>query len=78
MPFGIPPAPELFRQQNLDHNLEGLPGVHRIFDNLMITGTGDTLSTASQGHDRNLRNVLERCQERNIQLNREKFMFKCS
>ena len=36
MPFGISPAPELF-QQKLDQNLEGLPGVHRIFDDLLIT-----------------------------------------
>ena len=77
MPFGISPAPELF-QQKLDQNLEGLPGVHRIFDDLLITGKGDTLLAASQDHDRNLRNLLERCQERNIKLNREKFMFKCS
>lgn len=42
MPFGISAAPELFRQK-LDHNLEGLPGVHRIFDNLLMAGTGDTL-----------------------------------
>ena len=59
-------------------NLEGLPGVHRILDDLLITGKGDTLLAASQDHDRNLRNLLERCQERNIKLNREKFMFKCS
>ena len=36
MPFGISPAPELF-QQKLDQNLEGLPGIHRIFDHLLIT-----------------------------------------
>ena len=41
MPFGISPAPELF-QQKLDENLEGLPGVHRIFDDLLITGKGPT------------------------------------
>ena len=52
MPFGISPAPELF-QQKLDQNLEGLPGVHRIFDDLLITGKGDTLLAASQDHDRN-------------------------
>ena len=77
MPFGISPAPELF-QQKLDQNLEGLLGVHKIFDDLMITGKGVTLSAASQDHDRNLRNLLERCQERKIKLNREKFLFKCS
>ena len=77
MPFGISPSPELF-QQKLDQNLQGLPGVHRSFDDLLITGKGDSLLAASQDHDRNLRSLLERCQERNIKLNREKFMFKCS
>ena len=77
MQFGISPAPELF-QQRLDQNLEGLPGVHRIFDDLLITGKGDSLLAASQDHDRNLRSLLERCQKRYIKLNREKFMFKCS
>ena len=62
MPFGISPAPELF-QQKLHQNLEGLPGVHRIFDDLLITGKGPTLLTATQDHDRNLRSLLERCQE---------------
>ena len=77
MQFGISPAPELF-QQKLNQNLEGLPGVHRIFDDLLISGKGDSLLAASQDSERNLRSLLERCQQRNIKLNREKFMFKCS
>ena len=77
MPFGISPAPELF-QQKLDQNLEGLPGVHRIFGDLLITGKGPTLLATTQEHDRNLRSLIERCQERNIKLNRVKFMFKGS
>ena len=77
MPFRISPAPRLF-QQKLDQNLEGLPVVHRIFDVLLITGKGPTPLATTQDHDRNLRSLLERCQERNIKLNREKFMFKCS
>ena len=58
MPFGISPAPELF-QQKLDQNLEGLRGVHRIFDDLLITGKGGSLLAASQDHGRNLRSLLE-------------------
>ncbi|XP_022794630.1 uncharacterized protein K02A2.6-like [Stylophora pistillata] len=77
MPFGISPAPELF-QQKLDQNLEGLPSVHKFFDDLLITGKGPTLSEATQDHDKNLRGLLERCQERNMKLIRDKFMFKCS
>ena len=76
MPFGISPALEL-SQQKLYQNLEGLPGVYRIFDDLLITGRSATLSEASLDHDKNLRSLMERCQERNIKLNREKFKFKC-
>jgi len=58
MAFGISPAPELF-QQKLDQNLEGLSGVHRIFDDLLITGKGATMSEASFDHDKNLRSLLK-------------------
>ena len=54
MPFGISPAPELF-QQKLDQKLEGLPGVHRIFDDPLITVKCATLSAASHDHAKNLR-----------------------
>ena len=68
MPYGISPAPEYF-QQNLDQNLQGLPGVYRIADDLLITGQGD--------HDAYLVRLLQRCRERNIKLNKAKFDFKC-
>ena len=35
MPYGISPAPEYF-QQKLDQNLQGLPGVFRIADDLLV------------------------------------------
>lgn len=44
---------------------------------MLITGKGDILSAASQDHDRNLRNLLARCQERNTKFIREQFLFKC-
>ena len=37
MPFGIAPAPEIF-QMKLDQNLEGLSGVFKIADDILITG----------------------------------------
>jgi len=77
MPFGILPAPE-YLKQNLDQNLEDLPGVFRIFDDLLRTGKGANLSETSRDLDRNLRSLLERCQERNVKLNKHKFEFKCS
>ena len=77
MPYGISPAPEYF-QQKLDQNLQGLPGVYRIADDLLITSQGDTKDEADKDHDANLVCLLQRCRERNIKLNKAKFDFKCS
>ena len=76
MPFGISPAPELF-QMKLNQNLEGLKGVFKIADDLLIIGQGDTQQEADKDHDRNLRELLDRCRTRNINLNKAKFQFKC-
>lgn len=62
------PAPDCFQQQ-LDQCLEGLKGVYRIADDLLIIGQEDT------DHDQNLKNLLERCKARNIKLNK-RFQFK--
>ena len=77
MPYGISPAPEYF-QQKLDQNLQGLPGVYRIADDLLITGQGETKEEADKDHDENLVCLLQRCRERNIKLNKAKLDFKCS
>jgi hypothetical protein len=51
MPLGIAPAPEIF-QMKLDQNLEGLSGVFKIADDILITGQGE------KDHDRNLENLI--------------------
>ena len=71
MPFGISPAPECF-QRKLDQNLEGLEGIYKVADDILITGRGDNMEEATKDHDANLLKLLERCQERNLKLNREK------
>ena len=76
MPYGISPAPEYF-QQKLDQNLQGLPGIYRIADDLLISGQGDTKEGADKDHDANLVRLSQRCRERNIKLNKAKFDFKC-
>ena len=73
-PYGICPAPDCFQQQ-LDHCLEGLKGVYRIADDLLIIGQEDTDEKAVLDHDQNLKNLLERCRARNIKLNK-RFQFK--
>ena len=74
MPYGISPAPEYLK---LDQNLQGLPGIYRIADDLLITGQGDTKEDADKDHDANLVRLFQRCRERNIKLNKAKFDFKC-
>ncbi|XP_062507651.1 uncharacterized protein K02A2.6-like [Corticium candelabrum] len=46
MPFGISPAPEVF-QRRLDEALDGMPGVHTIADDILITGVGNYYSDAA-------------------------------
>ena len=76
MPYGIRPAPQYF-QQKLDQNLQGLPGIYRIANDLLITGQRDTKEEADKNHDANLVRLLQRYKERNIRLNKAKFDFKC-
>ena len=75
MPFVISPAPECF-QRKLDQNLEGLEGIYKVADDILITGRGDNMEEATKDHDANLLKLLERWQERNLKLNREKLELK--
>jgi hypothetical protein len=71
MPFGIKSAPEEYmrRQQQA---LEGLQGVKSIADDLLVYGVGETEEQAIQDHNANLQNLIHRCQEQGIKLNKEK------
>ena len=75
MPFGINVAPEEF-QRRIDENLEGLEGVKAIADDILIWGDGDTTEKATANHDKRLLALLERCQQKNIKLNKEKFQLR--
>ena len=59
MPFGIATAPEEY-QRRQHEVLEGLPGVHVIADDILITGQGESEEEAMADHDRNLTGLLER------------------
>ena len=52
--------------------------MYKIADDLLIIGQGDTDEEADQDHDRNLKNLLDRCRTKDIKLNKDKFQFKCS
>ena len=56
----------------LDQNLEGLKGVFKIADDILITGQGEIEREADEDHDRNLKSLVDRCRERNIKLNKNK------
>jgi len=69
--FGLSSAPEEF-QRRQHQVVESLPGVLSIHDDILVYGEGDTYADAHQDHDRMLENLMKRCQERNVKLNKEK------
>lgn len=72
MPMGISPAPEIF-QRKLTQALDNVPGLYIIADDILITGQGETQEEAERDHDEKLKQFLDRCREKNIKLNAEKF-----
>ena len=77
MLYGISLVPECF-QRKLDQNVEGLEGIYKVADDILITGRGASKEEAVKNHDVNLLKLLERCQERNLKLKREKLRLKCT
>ena len=75
MSFGIAPAPEEF-QRRLNEAIEGLYGVRTIADGIIVFGVGDTDQAALQDLNSKLLNLLERCRQKNIKLNKDKLKFK--
>ena len=73
VPFGRCSAPEEF-QRHLNEIFEGLEVVTAIADDLLVTG--NTHEEALADHNRNLTALLQRCRERNLKLNKDKFVFK--
>ena len=71
MPFGVSPAPEEF-QRRIDVVLHGLQSVVAVHDDIIVWGKGSTDQEASEDHDNNLGQLLQRCREVNLKLNREK------
>jgi len=71
MPYGISPAPEIF-QARIHAALSGLTGVHCIADDILISGSGETVADAERDHDSNVIALLKRCREKGIKLNRAK------
>ena len=75
MPFGISVAPEEF-QRRIDESLEGLEGTRAIADDILIWGDGSTIKEATSKHDARLSALLERCQQKHMKLNVDKFQLR--
>ena len=72
LPFGISPAPEIW-QSRVHAAISGLKGVFCIADDILVTGSGDTVAMATRDHDANLIALLDRCRAQGLKLNKEKF-----
>ena len=75
MPFGISVAPEEF-QRRIDESLEGLDGTKAIADDILIWGDGNNIEEATSNHDARLSALLDRCQQKHIKLNADKFQLR--
>ena len=52
--------------------LERLKGVYNIADDILITGEGPTMNAAREDNDRNLLELIKKCQATGIRLNKDK------
>ena len=77
LPFGTNVSSEIF-QKRLHQALDGLEGVLCVADDIIVYGVGDTMSVAQISHDKRLNDLLQRCREMQIKLNKDKSEFRCS
>ena len=75
MPFGVSPALEIF-QEKPDQVIEGLEGVFAVFDDILITGEGDTLAEAEAVRDVQFAELMKRSREKQLRLHPDKLRFK--
>ena len=71
LPFGLKVSSELF-QKRLQHEIADLDGVVCVADDIIIVGCGSTDEMAQCDHARNLKQLLERCANNNIRINKAK------
>ena len=75
IPFRICSAPENFQRQ-MHQLIEKLTGVEVVADDFVVYGCGATDSKAMRDHDKKLQEFLQRCEERNVVIGKEKLQFK--
>ena len=75
LPFGVTSASEEY-QQRMMQELEGLEGIVIVADDILILGNGSTDREAEINHDKNLVELLKRCKNVNLKINKDKIKFK--
>ena len=75
MPFEISSAPEVF-QRKMHERIEGLAGVEVVADDFAVIGCGSTMEAGIMDHEQNLLRFIERCEERHVRLNTDKFQLR--
>ena len=75
LPFGICSASEEY-QQRMMQAVEGLKGIVVVADDILVLGQGETDEEAEKDHDQNLEELLKRCRETNLKINKNKVKFK--
>jgi hypothetical protein len=71
MPFGLKSSPEEY-QRRQDQTLEGLDDIRCVTYDILVYGKGATMEEAIDNHNTNLRNLMKRCEMKNLKLNKEK------
>ncbi|XP_058820815.1 uncharacterized protein K02A2.6-like isoform X2 [Topomyia yanbarensis] len=69
LPFGLCNAPDIFQEIMQSTILSGCEGVVNYLDDILIVGK------TREEHDRNLKNVLSRLQDHNVEINMDKCAF---
>ena len=71
MPFGISSASEVF-QKKMQKLIGGLQGIEVVADDFVVW-YGNMFDEANVDHDKRLHSFLQRCEERGVKLNVDKF-----
>lgn len=73
LPFGLSASPDHFQMKMfaLTHDLKG---VEVLVDDLLVIGSGENMELALKDHNQNLENLLERLQQNNCKLNKQKMV----
>ena len=71
LPYGLSSSPEEYARRQ-DNALEGLKGVKTIADDMLVFGVGETTDEAVKDHNENLRQLMKRCKEVGLKINKGK------